>query len=306
MLPSRFEPSQPRLKLAAIDIGSNAVRLLIEEVFGDRDQYRTQKVSFTRIPLRLGDDVFEYGVISHKKAVQLAKVMKAFWYLMDVHEITSWRCCATSAMREAGNAEEVISMVQRETGITIEVINGEQEADMIFGNFAVQRIDHGKSYLYIDVGGGSTELTLIKKGERVKAKSFRIGTVRMLKNQVSEADWAEARQWLKSVKKSNDKLTGIGTGGNINRLFKMSRRAFGELMSTSELKEIYNAISVYSFEERMERLGLKRDRADVIVPAGEIYLKFLTAANIEDIMVPRIGLADGIILQLYRDLLERT
>lgn len=290
------------MKLAAIDIGSNAVRLLIEEVFDEGGTYRTQKVSFTRIPLRLGDDVFDLGAISHRKAVQLTKVMKAFWYLMDVHEIVAWRCCATSAMREASNSADVIEMVKRESGITIEIVNGEEEADMIFGNFSVQPIDHTKSYLYIDVGGGSTELTVIRKGERERSRSFRIGTVRMLKQQVSEPDWREARHWLKDLKKNNDQLIGIATGGNINRLYKMSRRTFGEIFTTTELKEIYTTISTMSYEDRMERLGLKRDRADVIVPACEIYLRLLNGANIDDIMVPKIGLADGIILKLYATL----
>lgn len=282
------------------------MRLLIEEVFEEEEgKHRTQKVSFTRIPLRLGDDVFEYGVISHSKAVQLGKVMKAFWYLMDVHNITAYRACATSAMREASNSADVIELVKREAGINIDVINGELEADMIFANFQMQKIDHSQSYLYIDVGGGSTELTVIKNGERIKSESFPIGTVRMLKHQVSDEAWSEAKKWLKSVRKEQDRLIGIATGGNINRLYKMSRRAFGELITTSELKEIYDTISRYTFEERMERLGLKRDRADVIVPASEIYLKMLGAANIEDIMVPRIGLSDGIILKLYSDLVHR-
>ncbi len=293
------------MKLAAIDIGSNAVRLLIDEILEESNTFRTQKVSFTRIPLRLGDDVFEYGAISHRKAVQLGKVMKAFWYLMDVHEITSFRACATSAMREASNAEEVIEMVKREAGIGIDIITGHEEANLIFGNFPVQQIDHSKSYLYIDVGGGSTEVTLIKKGKRVKSESFRIGTVRILKNQVYEEDWTAAKKWLKTIKKEEDQLTGIATGGNINRLYKMSRRAYGELITTNEIKEIYDSISGMTYEERMEKLGLKRDRADVIVPACEIYLKLLSVANVEDVMVPRIGLADGIILGQWKEIRKK-
>lgn len=290
------------MKLAAIDIGSNAVRLLIEEIFDEEGAFRTQKVSFTRIPLRLGDDVFEYGSISHHKAVQLVKVMRAFWYLMEVHDITAFRACGTSAMREASNATEVIDMVRREASINIELIEGGQEADIIFGNFFVQQIDHTKSYLYIDVGGGSTELTLIKNGERVKAESFKIGTVRMLKNKVRDKYWDQAADWLKIVSKKEDTLTGIATGGNVNRLYKMSRRTFGELMTTTEIREIYQKINAMTYEERIEKLGLKRDRADVIVPASEIYLHMFESAGIEDVMVPRIGLVDGIILKLYHDL----
>lgn len=290
------------MKLAAIDIGSNAVRLLIEEFFEDGTSFRSQKVSFTRIPLRLGDDVFEIGHISHQKAVQLTKVMRAFWYLMDVHDITAFRCYATSAMREASNAQDIIELVNREAGIPIHIMTGEDEADAIFGNFSVQRIDHSTNYLYIDVGGGSTELTLIKNGQREKARSFKIGTVRMLKDQVKGDDWGEAQEWLHAVKKSEEKLIGIATGGNVNRLYKMSRRTFGELMTTTELREIYETLASFTFEERMEKLGLKRDRADVIVHAGQIYLHMLEHAGIEDIMVPRIGLADGIILRLYHEL----
>jgi exopolyphosphatase/guanosine-5'-triphosphate,3'-diphosphate pyrophosphatase len=294
------------LKLAAIDIGSNAVRLLIEEIFEDGTSFRSQKVSFTRIPLRLGDDVFEFGHISHQKAVQLTKVMRAFWYLMDVHDITAFRCYATSAMREAANNRDIIDLVKREAGIEIQIMTGEDEADAIFGNFSVQRIDHSTNYLYIDVGGGSTELTLIKNGQREKSRSFTIGTVRMLKDQVKNGDWDEAKEWLKAVKKSEEKLIGIATGGNINRLYKMSRRTFGELITTSELREIYEAVAGYSFEERMEKLGLKRDRADVIVNAGQIYLHMLEHAGIEDVMVPRIGLADGIIVRLYNELKNKA
>lgn len=287
------------MKFAAIDIGSNAVRLLIEEIFHEQGAYRTQKVSFTRIPLRLGDDVFEFGHISHQKAVQLVKVMKAFWYLMEVHDITAFRACATSAMREASNSNEVVDLVRREASIPIEVIEGAEEADLIFGNFSVQQIDHSKSYLYIDVGGGSTELTLIKKGERVKSESFKIGTVRMLKEKVKEKYWQQAAEWMKSVSKKEDSLTGIATGGNINRLYKMSRRTFGELITTSEIREIYEQINALTYDERMEQLGLKRDRADVIIPASEIYLRMLEAAGIEQVMVPKIGLVDGIILKLH-------
>lgn len=289
------------MKLAAIDIGSNAVRLLIAEVFESSEGFHNQKISFTRIPVRLGEDVFEYGAISHQKSIQLVKVMKAFWYLMDVHNIEFFRACATSAMREATNGKEIVDLVMREANIPIELIDGEVEADLIFSNFSVQKIDHSKSYLYIDVGGGSTELTLIKNGERVKSRSFKIGTVRMLKQKVKENQWIQARSWLKDIRDEEGELIGIATGGNINRLYKMSRRTFVEPLHYDELNEIYAFIKSYSYEDRMHKLGLKPDRADVIIPAAEIYMRMMVKAGIKEVMVPKIGLSDGIVLGLYED-----
>lgn len=289
------------MKLAAIDIGSNAVRLLIAEIFELKDGYHTQKVSFTRIPVRLGDDVFEYGAISHQKAVQLVKVMRAFWYLMDVHNIEFFRACATSAMREASNSQEVIDLIQKEANIKIEMIDGEEEADLIFSNFFVQKINHKDSYLYIDVGGGSTELTLIKKGERQKSKSFKIGTVRSLKGKVKKSQWDAVNKWLKEIRSEENNLIGIATGGNINRLYKLSRRTFNENMSVKELEEIATYLSGFTYEERMYKIGLKPDRADVIIPASEIYLRIVKMAGIKDLMVPKIGLSDGIVLSLYEE-----
>lgn len=289
------------MKLAAIDIGSNAVRLLIAEIFELKDGYHTQKVSFTRIPVRLGEDVFEYGAISHQKSVQLVKVMRAFWYLMDVHNIEFFRACATSAMREASNRKEIIDLIHREANIKIDLIDGEEEANLIFSNFFVQKIDHKKSYLYIDVGGGSTELTLIKKGKRVKAKSFKIGTVRMLKNKVKDSQWDAAREWLAEIKEKEGNLVGIATGGNINRLYKASRRSFNEHLSLKELIEIAEYVKGFSYEERMYKLGLKPDRADVIVPASDIYTRIAKKAGISEFMVPKIGLSDGIVLSLYEE-----
>ncbi|MCH2198859.1 MAG: exopolyphosphatase [Flavobacteriales bacterium] len=289
------------MKLAAIDIGSNAVRLLIAEIFELKDGYHTQKVSFTRIPIRLGEDVFEYGAISHQKSVQMVKVMRAFWYLMDVHNIEFFRACATSAMREASNSSEVIDLVRKEANINIEIIDGEEEANLIFSNFFVQNIDHSKSYLYIDVGGGSTELTLIQNGKRKKAKSFKIGTVRTLKGKTKESHWEAAAEWLKEIHKEAGKLTGIATGGNINRLYKMSRCAFNEPFKRDELEEIAKVLKKHSYEERMYKLGLKPDRADVIIPASDIYLRMFKLAKVNEMIVPKIGLSDGIVLGLYED-----
>lgn len=287
------------MKLAAIDIGSNAVRLLIEQIIETDTGFHTQKVSFTRIPLRLGEDVFEYGAISHQKAVQLVKVMKAFWYLMDVQNVEFFRACATSAMREASNGDEIVAMVQREANLTIELIPGDEEADLIFDAFFQQKLTSKKNYLSIDVGGGSTECTLIKKGLRAKAKSFKIGTVRSLKAKVKEEDWDEAKLWAKEVGMTEKGLIGIATGGNINRMYKMSTGGINGKMKTVELERIVKFLKRHTVEERMYKLGLKADRADVIVPAGEIFLRILKRAGIEELIIPKIGLSDGMILGLY-------
>lgn len=288
------------MKFAAIDIGSNAVRLLIEEVFFDNESYTIKKVSFTRVPIRLGEDVFETGSISEHKLNQLAKTMKAFWYLMDVHGIEHFRACATSAMREADNRNEVLRKIKQEANIDIEVIDGEEEAKLIFSNFFTQNVDPDGNYLYIDVGGGSTECTLIKDGQRITSKSFRIGTVRMLKGKVSKKDWVRARKWVKKLVKEEDALLAIGTGGNINKIFKEAGKRPSETISDLEIEEMYNYIKSFSYDQRITRLRMRPDRADVILPASEIYFNLMRFANIQDMMVPKVGLSDGIVLQLFR------
>ena len=289
------------MKFAAIDIGSNAVRLLIEEVHFSADSFHIEKVSFTRVPIRLGADVFENGVISEEKQTQLIKTMKAFWYLMDVHQIEHFRACATSAMREAENRQLVIEHVKNQANIDIEVIDGDEEAQLIFSNFFTQDVDPTGDYLYIDVGGGSTEVTLIKNGQKVMARSFAIGTVRILKGKVSKKRWVEARSWIHELVKKEDDLIGIGTGGNINKLFKLSGKKPYETLTPDEIKEMYDYLKSFSFEQRIIKLRLKPDRADVILPAAEIYYNFMDFAGVSKILVPKIGLSDGIILQLFRN-----
>lgn len=288
------------MKFAAIDIGSNAVRLLIEEVHFSKDDFYIGKVSFTRVPLRLGADVFETGLIGDEKRLQLIKTMKAFWYLMDVHRIEHFRACATSAMREAENRKAVIKEVKKKTNIGIEVIDGDEEAELIFSNFFAQDIDPDGDYLYIDVGGGSTEVTLIKKGEPKKSRSFAIGTVRMLKNKVSKKRWVEAEEWIHQIVKKKDKLIAIGTGGNINKIFKYSGKKPQETISQDEIREMQRYIESFKYSERITKLRLKPDRADVIIPAAEIYYNFMHFANIKNMMVPKVGLSDGIVLQLVQ------
>lgn len=289
------------MKFAAIDIGSNAVRLLIEEVFRDGDDYHIEKVSFTRVPLRLGEDVFKNGKISEKKSEQLVKTMKAFWYLMDVQGIEIFRACATSAMREAENQKAIVKKIRKEANVKIEVISGEEEAALIFANFMGQKVDPKGNYLYIDVGGGSTECSLIRKGKMIKSRSFRIGAVRMLSGKVSKKRWVEARSWIEKTVKKQEGLVAIGTGGNINRIFKQCGKKSYEMISRNEIENNWEYISSFSMEQRITKLGLKPDRADVIIPAAEIYFNFMRYAGIDNMIVPKVGLSDGIVLQLFRD-----
>lgn len=290
------------MKIAAIDIGSNAVRLLIEEVFETENEFQIYKVSLTRVPLRLGEDVFDKNKISKEKLSQLTKTLKAFWYLMDAQGIEYFRACATSAMREADNAELAIKNIKKDANIKVEIISGREEANLIFSNFSVQKLDKSLNYLYIDVGGGSTEVTLIKNGKRIKSKSFAIGTVRMLKDKVPKKKWAEAKSWIAQLSVQEDHLVGIGTGGNINRLHKECGKKTDEAVSFNELQIMRDYIDSHSFEDRILKLRLKPDRADVIVPAADIYLKIMEFANVEQLHVPKIGLSDGIILSLYKDI----
>lgn len=287
------------MKFAAIDIGSNAIRLLIEEVLMDGDSYHIEKVSLTRVPVRLGDDVFQSGILSEDKIKQLIKTMRAFWYLMDVHKIEVFRACATSAMREASNRKEILIRVEKEANIKIEVLTGDQEAELIFNNYFAQNLNHKEDYLYIDVGGGSTELTLIKKGKRIKGRSFDIGTVRMLTGSIEKKTWEGARKWIQDANAKGDNLTAIGTGGNINTLFKIQGKKLNDFLRYKELAEQYAMLKSYTFDQRITRLRLRPDRADVIIPACEIYLRLMEYGGISEMLVPKIGLADGVILDIF-------
>jgi len=288
------------LKFAAIDIGSNAVRLLIADIIETPDNLNITKLSLVRVPLRLGASVFDSGKISGSKTKKLIKTIKAFRYLIDVYEVRDWRACATSAMREAENSTEVLDRVKQFTGVNIEIINGQSEANLIFSTFKTQKLDPTRTYLYIDVGGGSTEITLLKNAKRVRARSFKIGTVRMLKQKVTTKAWREMTSWVEEITAGEQNIIAIGTGGNINRLFKMSGLGHGELMPLSQLQALHTSIAELTLEERILKFRLRPDRADVIVPAGEIFLNVLTAASIDRISVPKIGLSDGIALHLFQ------
>jgi len=287
------------LILAAIDIGSNAVRLLIEEVVvtGKKENY-FRKISLTRVPLRLGEDVFDKGEISADKAKKLVKTLKAFRYLMEVNDVQYFRAVATSAMREAKNGKDIRKIIKEKANIELEIIRGSEEAEIIFANFHTAKLSPTQGYLYIDVGGGSTEVSLIKNNKRIKSKSFPLGTVRILKGKVKESVWEEAKQWISDLQ-INEPIIAIGTGGNINRIYKESVHSFGEKIKYEEIEKIVNLIAEYTYEDRIKKLKLKPDRADVILPAGKIYLTFMQHAKATEMIVPKVGLADGIIYNLY-------
>jgi exopolyphosphatase/guanosine-5'-triphosphate,3'-diphosphate pyrophosphatase len=289
------------MRLAAIDIGSNAARLLIQDITTYKDgSLDYTKVNLLRVPLRLGFDVFESGIISEYKTNELIETLKAYRHLMKVYDVKSYRACATSAMRDAKNGKEIVARVQKEIGLNIEIITGSQEAEILYETHLAEKLDNKSNYLYIDVGGGSTELTLYSNNKVTYKQSFNIGTIRLLKNKVDVAIWDEMKVALKKYCKSN--TVAIGSGGNINKVFSISKRKNGKPLSLDILKEYYKEMNALTVEERIHKYGFKEDRADVIVPALNIYTTVMRWANISEIFVPQIGLADGIIKLLYKDI----
>lgn len=293
------------MRLAAIDIGSNAVRLLISEVSRYRDgSLDFTKVNLVRVPLRLGFDVFETGFISPEKTRDLVETMKAFGHLMTVYRVEALKVCATSAMRDALNSREIIQTVEKQAGITIRVISGSEEAGILYETHLAEQMDRSSAYLYIDVGGGSTELTLYGQQTDVLKRSFNIGTIRLLKKQVEDEAWTEMKEYIRSRIKGQGNLVGIGTGGNISKLFSMSKTKSGKPMNLEALRAYYREMAPLSVAERIHRYGFREDRADVIVPALEIYISVMRWAGIDEIQVPQIGLADGLIRLLYQEQLS--
>lgn len=286
--------------LAAIDIGSNAVRLLIEEVVitGENQQY-FRKISLTRVPLRLGEDVFSKGVISKEKSKKLIKTLKAFSYLMEVNDVKHFRACATSAMREAENGKEIRKLIKSKANIDLEIIRGYDEAELILANFNTANLLKDQTYLYIDVGGGSTEVSILKNNKKINSKSFKLGTVRLLQGKVEDSIWEDSKEWVSNLN-INEEVIAIGTGGNINRIYKESVHSFGAKIKYEEIESIVNHIAKFSYEERIKKLKLKPDRADVIIPAGKIYLSFMNHLDANEMLVPKVGLADGIIYNLFQ------
>ena len=288
------------MKLAAIDIGSNAARLLISEVTKQPKQDPVfNKINLVRVPLRLGFDVFETGEISKAKVKMLMQTLKAYKHLLEAYEIKHVYACATSAMRDARNSKDIIRKVKLETGIEIKVISGQEEASFIYENHVAENLDSDHSYLYIDVGGGSTELTFFANGELVSKESFNIGTIRLLKDQIQDENWEDLKDYVKKNIKSALPSIAIGSGGNITKILSMSRLKEGKPLSLDLLKDYYKELSNVTIEDRMNLYGLKEDRADVIVPALLIYVQIMKWASIDEIYVPKIGLVDGLIHHLY-------
>lgn len=286
------------MRYAAIDIGSNAVRLLIADIIENTGSVSFKKNTLIRVPLRLGDDAFIQQHISDKKTTELVKSMVAFRNLMDVYKVTDYLAYATSAMREAKNGEEVVKLIKDEANIDLEIIHGSKEASIIYASHADQNIDKSKNYLYIDVGGGSTELSLFSAGELIVSRSFNIGTIRILDNQDTEETWNEMKDFLRDNTRNFKQLSGIGTGGNINKLFRLSEEKEDMPLAFAKLRSLYTYLSSFSLKDRINVLGLNQDRADVIIPACEIYLTVMKNANIKNIYVPRVGMVDGIIQTL--------
>lgn len=289
-------------KYAAIDVGSNAMRLLVSNIVEQEDKpTQFNKSALVRVPVRLGQDSFTVGEISEENIERMVDTMKAFSLLMKVHKVEKYMACATSAMREADNGVEVAEHIEKETGIKIHLIDGKKEAKIIASSDLYQFLKTDETYLYIDVGGGSTELTLFSEGKIIASKSFKAGTVRFLNNMVSEVVWSEIEKWIKTVTDPYDNVVLIGSGGNINKLFKMSGKSQDKPLTLSYLQNQYNLLSKMSYDDRVVDLGLNSDRADVIVPATKIYLNAMKWSGAKLIYVPKIGLSDGIVKALYYD-----
>ncbi len=294
------------MKLAAIDIGSNAARLLITNVDASGKRApRFTKLSLVRIPLRLGFDVFEYGEIRKEKSRRLRTTMQAFHLLMEAYEVQAYKACATSAMRDAGNRKDILRKIKMETGIDIKVLSGDEEASYIFDNHIAEHLESGHAYLYIDVGGGSTELTFFAEGKLKYKASINIGTIRILKQQVDATLWEDMQNKIQQNIQSALPIYAIGSGGNINKVFSMSKKKAGKSLSIELIHDYYHELSSTGLPERMQLYNMREDRADVIVPALLIYYNVMKWAGIEDIFVPQIGLADGIIQSLFQELQQK-
>ena len=287
-------------KYAAIDIGSNGVRLLISNVIEfNKKETQFKKSSLVRVPIRLGEDVFSTGIISDENIGRLCDAMEAFQLLIKVHKVEKYMACATSAMRDAENSKEIVDCVLKNSGVKIDIINGKTEAEIISSTDLSQLMESDKSYLYVDVGGGSTEFTFFSEGKLVNSKSFPLGTVRLLNNNIDENIWDEVKTWIKESSKDLPRLSMIGSGGNINKIFKMSGKAEGKPLSYIYLNSYFNFLNEMTYDERISELDLNPDRADVIIPASKIYLRAMKWSGAKKIYVPKIGLSDGIIKSLY-------
>ncbi|MDG1386628.1 MAG: exopolyphosphatase [Flavobacteriaceae bacterium] len=288
-------------KLAAIDIGSNAIRILIANVVqevGDHPVY--MKSEMIRVPIRLGQDSFTVGEISKKNMKRVVKAMKAFKLIMKVNGVKHYMACATSALRESNNADELVARVKKKSKIKIEVIDGRKEAEIISNTTILDSFGQNRNYLYVDVGGGSTEFSVLQDGKRIVSKSFKTGTVRMINNMVNEKVWFEIEKWIQTHTAGIEKIALLGSGGNINKIFKLSNTKEGKPLTYIKINTFYQDLKMLTYEQRILKYNLNLDRADVILPALEIYLKALKWSGATKVFVPKIGLADGMIKMMYK------
>ena len=286
------------MKLAAVDIGSNAIRFQVSTVLDAAGKVTLKKLEYVRFPLRLGHDVFSTGCISDASAAKFMKLMKAFKLLLELYEVTDYMFCATSAMRESENGPDLAKRVFDELGLTIDIIDGNREAELINKAIASYLID--KTYLHIDVGGGSTELNLYVQGKKVKTRSFKIGSVRVLEKTDSPLIWENMQQWVvDSLKLKKGRVTAVGTGGNISKIFELAKQRAGKTITLKKVQDIQAMIERHSIDDRIFKLQMNPDRADVIVPAGQIYVKVMEWAKASSMLVPEVGLKDGMMLYLY-------
>ena len=289
-------------KFAAIDIGSNAIRVLISNVIETKEGVYFQKNALVRAPIRLGEDSFTLGEISKRSLKRMVKALKAFKLLMKVHGVSHYQAYATSALREANNSREIVEQIKKKTDIKIEIIDGRKEAEIISNSKISEFLNTQKTFIFVDVGGGSTEFTFINEGQRVASKSFKIGTVRLINNLVDERIWNAIQIWIVKNAKPYRKITLMGSGGNINKLFKLSNIKEGKPISNLKLNQIFLELEALTYEERVLKFELNPDRADVIIPAARIYLKALEWSGGQKIYVPKFGLSDGMIIYMYNNL----
>lgn len=297
-----------RINYAAIDIGSNAARLLIKSIDREaNDKNKFKKMMLLRVPLRLGFDIFSDGILSDKRADKLRRLMKAYRQIMKIYDVQDYRACATSAMRDAKNGPEVIRRIKKDTGINIEIIDGREEANIVYSNHLECMADRTGAYIYVDVGGGSTEVNFLTEGELKWSASYNIGTVRTLTGKVHDEEWTRMEDDMRRIAEGIEHINIIGSGGNINKIYRMAEEKDHELqrMPISSIQSVYDALLPLSIEERMEQFALKPDRADVIIPAAKIFLRIADIVKAEYVHVPVIGLADGIIDELYEQRVTR-
>lgn len=292
------------MKFGAIDIGSNAARLLVGEVQKEGEHSFVKKISYTRVPLRLGEEVFENGKISKKKAENFVNTIKAFKLISEIFDVKDLRAVATSAMREAVNGEKIISKIKSETGIDVEIISGDEEAELIFGTFFLLDFDKQKPFIVIDVGGGSTEVSVFESGNRVASKSFQVGTLRILKGKENPGIWSDIHDWICLHVDLKSPHQIFGTGGNINKVHKLLGAGHMEALAVKDIRTLRNELNALTVDQRVDEFQLKPDRADVIVPAMDIYLYVLDELKCSELFVPKIGLSDGMIYRMYLDAKE--